>query len=74
MWVRVKGQIRIPEKGRWAHNNVKLLYSESEPDSELKPKTAATILSSEDSEELLSIFRSCSNIIKIYDGRVRAIL
>ncbi len=26
MWVRVKGQIRIPEKGRWAHNNVKLLH------------------------------------------------
>ncbi len=28
IWVRVKGQnlIRIPEKGRWAHNNVKLLH------------------------------------------------
>ena len=27
MWVRVKSQIRFPEKGRWAHNNVKLLHS-----------------------------------------------
>ncbi len=30
-WVRVKGhigqdQIRIPSKGRWAHNNVKMLH------------------------------------------------
>ncbi len=27
MWVRAKGQIRIPEKGRWAHNKVMLLHS-----------------------------------------------
>ncbi len=28
---QVKGQIRIPEKGRWAHNNVKLLHPRFKP-------------------------------------------
>ncbi len=31
MWVKVKGhvgqgQIRVPNKGRWAHDNIKLLH------------------------------------------------
>ncbi len=26
IWIRAKGQIRMPEKDKWAHNNVKLLH------------------------------------------------
>ncbi len=38
MWVRVKSQIRIPEKGMWAHNNINLLHSCLPAMNLLKPR------------------------------------